>query len=304
MSEHIVHMGLLEDSIALSQHLPQIPEDFKKTLMKYNTFAGLGCITVAGDEFSFRLLEEIRPFWPERDTAAEAKLAFVLGWVSHRACDREMKPIWNIAEMAQRGTDANPKVSPTECSVYHEAKLYREYFKDDPIYSLAIFHEKLESYPSSEFLHLDLIKESIESSFGLNMMDIQTLLPPPTGQRFFEDLCMRAQKFYVDIDRYKGAIVSPDPKLLKEYVEDINWFCKDDPIVSAALALRKGDKLEGDQYLKAFNSPAESHYGRALKQSLDYFIAAGEFIHNPSMTQSQLKDRLDVGKLGRAGKPV
>lgn len=304
MSEHVVHVGLLEDCFAFAQHLPVIPPDFAKVMGRQLAFARLGCITVAGDQFSFRLLEEIRPLWPKRDEIIEAKLAFVLGWISHRACDRQMKPIWNIAEMAPRGSDADPRISPTECSIYHEAELYNIYYKDDPKFRLAIFDDELKAYPCAELFDLDMARSYVESSLGVNMMDIQTFPPPPKGQRFIEDLCIRAQKFYVEISRYQGAIQNPDPGFVKAYVDDINWFCDGDMIIRAAMKLRGGGELSTEECLRAFETPASSHYGQALQLSLRYFIAAAEYIHDPTITQDVLKDRLDVGKLGRAGKPV
>ena len=119
MSEHNVHTAIVEDSFTIAQRLPQIPPDFKQVLQHDLDFARLGSITVAGDQFSFTLLEEYKGIWATRNELTEQKLAFVLGWISHRACDRTMKPIWKEPNFTWRGTDANPApVSYTHLDVY------------------------------------------------------------------------------------------------------------------------------------------------------------------------------------------
>lgn len=79
MSEHNVHTALVEDSFAIAKCLPQIQPDFKKVLETGLRFARLGSITVAGDQFSFVLLEKYKNSWANRDKLLEQKLAFVLG---------------------------------------------------------------------------------------------------------------------------------------------------------------------------------------------------------------------------------
>jgi hypothetical protein len=301
MSEHIVHTGVLEDCFAIAPYLKLIPDDFAHVMRKHGRFAQLGSITVAGDQFTFRLLEQFKPLWAERDDVLEAKLAFVLGWVSHRACDRQMKPIWNISEMKGRGSDADPSLSPTTCSVYHEGTLYNLYYKDNPDFKLAIFEDELKKSPCAELFDLDLAAAYMESAFGVNMMDIQTFAPPPEGQRFMEDVCIRAQKFYVDVSRYTKAAGSPDPELLRDFVTDINWYSEDDAIIKVAKKLRNGGRSTTDECEDALNTLASSHYGQALQLSLRYFIAAADYMNNASMSMDELKDRLDIGKKGRTG---
>jgi hypothetical protein len=306
MSEHIVHTGILEDSVAIMPYLKKIPEGFFQSVQRHIGFARLGCITVSGDTYSFRLLEEYKPIWKKRDDLLEAKLAFVLGWISHRACDREMKPIWHIVEISGRGSDANPVVSPTECSVYHEGTLYNLYYSGDPVFHLAIFPGHLAEWPGAELVDLPLMSEFIESSYAMNMMDIQTIpLPSPgqhsSDQRFIEDVCLRAQKFYVDINRYTRASSQAVPSLKKSYVIDINWYNENDLIVALVSRLRRGDSISGLDIEVSLNMPASSHYGRALQLSLRYIISAATYFTDDNMSIETLKECLDIGKKGPGG---
>lgn len=305
MSEHIVHTGILEDSAAIAPYLSGISEDFIQTMQQHLNFAKLGAITVAGDQFSFRLLEEIRPLWKKRDDLLEAKLAFVLGWISHRACDRQMKPIWSVIEITGKGSDANPAVSPTECSVYHEGEMYNLYYKDDPAFRFSIFPEELKKYPGSELFNLEMAENFAQFSFGMNLMDIQTFSLPPTDQRFMEDVCIRSQKFYVALDRYTRAAGDPDPKNKKEFVTEINWYDKNDPVISLANQLREGNQANVEKKMDfVLEKPASSHYGQALQLSLSYILSASKYFADEKMTITQLKENLDIGKKGPGGLPV
>jgi hypothetical protein len=304
MSEHVVHTGILEDSVAIMPYLKEIPDDFVKATQKHIGFAKLGCITVAGDRYSFRLLEEYKPLWKNRDDLLEAKLAFVLGWISHRACDRQMKPIWNVVEISGRGSDANPAVSPTECSVYHEGTLYNLYYADDSVFRLAIFSEQLAAWTGAELFKLPLAAEFVESSYAMNMMDIQIIPPPPADQRFIEELCLRAQKFYVDVSRYTRAAGRPDPELKHNYVTGINWYNEKDDIIALARLLRRGGIPETKMVDRAIQTPAASHYGKALQLSLRYICSAAAYFSDDSMGMDALKDRLDIGKKGPGGLAV
>ncbi|MDR1541290.1 MAG: hypothetical protein LBU32_25505 [Clostridiales bacterium] len=304
MSEHIVHTGILEDSFAIAPNLTQIPADFREVMKKHLGFARLGCVTVAGDQFSFRLLEEFRPLWPRRDDILDAKLAFVLGWVSHRACDRVMKPIWNITEIFGRGSDADPSLSPTECSVYHEGALYNLYYKDDPTFRLAIFPDQLAALPGAELFDLKLAGAYVQSAFGMNMLNIQTFPVSNGGQALIENVCVQSQKFYVDVTRYAKACGSPEAEKLRNFVTDINWYDADDPLLRLANKLRLGGSSSTAECESALAKPASGYYAQALRLSISYIISAADYVKDPGMTLNTLKERLDIGKKGPNGLSV
>ena len=303
MSEHVVHIGIIEDSVSLMPYLKNIPENFTRAVEKHLGFARLGSITVAWDSFSFRLLEQYKPLWKNKDDLLEAKLSFVVGWISHRACDRQMKPIWNVSEMMSRGSDADPSVSPTEISVYHEATLYNIFYSGNPVFRNAIFPDQLASWTGAELVNIPLLSEFIESSFGMNMINIQTFKAPPenTDQDFMERVCLNAQKFYVDVNRYTRAAKSPVPENKKNFVKDIDWFNQDDEIIKVIWQIRQGFDPGAERVQKAIAATASSHYAQAVQLSLKYITAASDYLIDEGMGMDLLKDRLDIGKLGRGG---
>jgi hypothetical protein len=303
-----VHTGVVEDSVALMPYLKTIPEDFVKAIQSHLGFARLGCITVSGDKFSFRLLEEYKPLWKNRDDLLEAKLSFVLGWISHRACDRQMKPIWNISEFTagHRGSDADPSISPTEISVYHEATLYNLYYADCAPFRLAIFPDQLTSWPCADIFNLSVAAEFVENSFAMNLMDNQTFSIPPqcTDQEFIENICLKAQKFYVDINRYARAARYPLPENKKGYVKDVNWYNQNDEIIKIIQFIRRGSVPNSADVEKAVNTKASCHYGQAVQLSLMYITSAADYFGDDKMSIDTLKERLDIGKKGPGGLSV
>lgn len=303
MSEHIVHTAVVEDSFAICLGLPDVSDDFRKVMTDHAKFAGLGSITVAGDAFSTRLLDEYRQKWNERDDKMEARLAFVLGWISHRACDRTMKPLW-VEPPMKIGSDVDPNISPKECSVYHEGFIYNKYYSHVPEFHYCIFPEDLKDLPGIKLINHEIAGMFIQQSFGVNYMAIQTLPNDGEDQEWFEKICKQAQKFYVDMMRYHRSAGNPDPDYTKEFLTDINWFDESDAIVRLALDLRDGKKVSEQAYIDAMGEEPTCHYGKALHLSIKYIMAASNYFKNIDTSLNELREQLDIGKLGPGGQGV
>ena len=123
MSENVTHTGVLDDCFRLMLVSEEICDAFKEVARSQNDFARLGGITRSGDRFTVQLLTDFRKRWASRkpEDKLEPKLAFVLGWLTHRAADRQMKPVFREAE-------PDRTQSPSDCSVYHDAFVFNEVF--------------------------------------------------------------------------------------------------------------------------------------------------------------------------------
>lgn len=302
MSEHIVHTVILNDSLRLIHALDQVSDSLKQILRDYEYFALRGCTTVSGDSFSYRLLDHIKGL-AELKEKDRAILAFTLGWVSHRACDRVMKPIWKEAPFKGRGTDVDPNVSPFECSIYHEAEAFRRYLANGTLYPLALFPDKLNEEVSDGF-DQSTAEELVEGAFAANMMQIQTIPDDMADQQRFEEICMRVQKFYVGLHRYRRAIAKPDAANQYEFVQKINWYHEEDPIIRAANQLRSGIKLSSKQVMDMVNEGGKSYFAKALTLSVQYILSAERYVHDEMLDITWLREQLDIGKLGPGGLAV
>lgn len=303
MSEHLVHTAILRDSQLLIQQMRQLDPALKELMTRYYLFAQCGCVTVSGDVFSHRLLREIRALHGHLDEAARARTAFVMGWISHRACDRVMKPIWKEAPFKGRGTDVDPNISPFECSIYHEAEAYRCYFADDPIYRGALFPDALVETMPDDFDQA-MAQQLTEGCFASGLMAIQTIPDGMADQPRFEEICMRIQKFYVGLERYRRAISAPDPENLEAFVTGINWRDPQDPIIAAADSIRRGEAISPATVEEAVRQGGCSYYAQALSLSLRYIVASNRYLTDEVVDDAWLRDQLDIGKLGPGGLAV
>lgn len=293
MSEHIVHTVLLQDSLALLGRLHTLSPEIKQILDTYSNFAYRGCVTVSGGMFSSGLLELVKSRQGRLTEDDKAAFSFTLGWLSHRACDHTMKPIWKEQPFVGRGTDEDPSISPTECSVYHEGEAYRRYLSNDEIYTDAIFKDKL-SELSMQGIRTEIAEKLVQGAMAANLMQIQTLSDEMPDQQRFEEICLRMQKFYIDMDRYCLAIKKPDSNKYLAFVKSINWYDEEDAIIKTALSIRNKSGASDDLTPCVFSNYGKSYYAVALARSVYYMLAGIYFVFDDAMTLEWLNQQLDV----------
>ena len=301
MSESVTHTGILDDCFRLMQVSDPICDAFKEVAESENDFARLGGITRSGDRFTVQLLDRFRKRWAERkpEDKLEPKLAFVLGWLTHRAADRQMKPVFRDAE-------PDRTQSPSDCSVYHDAFVFKEVFaggREAP-YSTATFEAGMQSLPAASAFDTADVEAFFRALLQRALIELHTFIPDRDDiEPWLEKLSALQQGFYVDVDRYAAAIYKPDPEKVKRFLTDVNFYDREDPIVVAARGIQHGDGTTASQVKEAATADAKSHYAQALQMGYGYLCAASEFFSSEMSTEA-LKARLDVGKPGRDGKSV
>ena len=293
MSEHIVHTVLLNDSLALLGRLENITPEIKHIMLEYSHFAFRGCVTVSGGMFSSGLLEQVKNHRLNLTDDNKAIFAFTLGWLSHRACDHTMKPIWKEQPFVGRGTDEDPAISPTECSIYHEGEAYRRYLINDEIYTDAIFKNKLSTLVH-EGIRLEIAEKLIQGVMAANLMQIQTINDGIPDQQRFEEICLRMQKFYIDMDRYCAAIEKPDNDKYLAHVKNINWYDENDDIIKTAHNVKVGTDSLDSLTARTFADYGKSYYAVALARSVYYMLAGIYFVFDDSASTDWLDQQLKV----------
>lgn len=303
MSENITHTIICDDSLRLCVASPEICAAFKAAATNHAEFARLGGITRFGDKHSFYLLDEFRELWKagKTDAMTEAKLAFVLGWLSHRAADRQMKPVFREIEPGR-------PVSPANTSIYHDAYIFwRRYSKsaNNP-YGPGVFApEGLAAHEAAPALETDQLESFFRSLTQRTLIALHTFIPDNDDiHTFLEKLFSVLQTYRDDmLERYCKAITDPDPEWKRKALEESNFYDPDEAIIATAEALQRGDAVTAEQVIEAAKAPAESHYGQALRMAYGYLQKASEFFES-DMPIDTLKESLNIGKLGRDGKWV
>lgn len=292
MSENITHTAIVDDASRLARHSEAICSAFKSALAEYPDVARLGGITRWGDQFNPHFLTALRddPDSGRVGTRAAEKLAFVLGWLSHRAADRQMKPVF-------REFDPDCALSPSDCSIYHDIFVYREVFGSgagEP-YSTAMFEPAMESHPGASAVDVATLESLFRVMWQRMLLAMHTFKPDGENiDAWLDNVIGRHQRLTVDIRRYAEAFHSPDPAKVDRFIVQPNFYDREEPLIVLARALQRGER-PNTTVADALAVPAQSRYGLALHRACRYLHAASEYFRRQT-DESDLRARLDIGK--------
>jgi hypothetical protein len=295
MSENITHTAVTDDCARLALHSARICDAFKHCLREHLSVARLGGVTRAGDTYTADLLGKFREEWP--DGAPEGmlpkKLAYVLGWLTHRAADRQMKPIWRSMP--------DETASPTDCSVYHDVFVLRTVYAGGTKgpYSPQAVHEVPDPPAGAEDISVQEVENLLRAIWQRALVGLHTFKPDHSdAEGWIERLIEARQEWRVDITRYARAFADPDPDKVRRYIEEINFYDPDEPLIRLARSLQAGEadpSVDLDQALRP--DAVESKYGLALRRGFGYLDAASSFFQR-DIADAELRERLDIGKSG------
>ncbi len=302
MSENITHTAVMDDAFNLMLISNRFSDAFKQAGKNHRRFGQLAGVTRSGDRFTIDLLERYRTSWPggSGDSGADtlgAKIAFILGWLCHRATDRQFKPVF-------RSFDPEGKLSPTDCSVYHDAFLFRELYMNEAEFSPSMFERNMDSVAASKVVDAPSLLELFRVSLKRILIEMHTFIPDQEDiDGWLEKLHSLQQTFYVDSERYAEVVARPDPEMIRRFIEEINFYDRSEPFLVLTRNLRNGKETTNDQLESALTAGTKSHYAQAVQRSFQYIEAASLFFED-DLDRDGLSERLDIGKPGSDGKSV
>jgi hypothetical protein len=296
MSENITHTAVTDDCARLVSVAPTICSPFKEVLSEHIEIARLGGITRAGGRHVLSLLERYRESWPGRqagDLSAE-KLAFVLGWLCHRAADLQMKPVF-------RAVDGECAHDPTDCSVYHDVFLFREVYgagRQEPYVP-----DSLDSTPASSAatraFQATEVESALRSLWQRALLGLHTFIPDEENvDGWLERVFKMRQQFYVDIHRYAEAFANPDPDKVRRFIVDVNFYSDEDPLIRLARSIQaRAPDTTIDLQAAVEAAGSQSQYAQALRRGYIYLQAASDYFER-RIDKETFKDRLGRGQQG------
>lgn len=285
MSENITHTAVTDDCARLAIYSATVCTPFKEVFSRHLEIARLGGITRSGGKFVVSLLGRYREVWSS--TAPNGllgqKLAFVLGWLCHRAADLQMKPIF-------RAVDGECALDPTDCSVYHDVFLFRTVYASG----------KSEPYTPG-ILSLDAggLEEALRSLWQRALVGMHTFIPDQEDiEAWLERLFETRQQFYVDLDRYAQALTHPDSDKVRRFLDEVHFYHDQDPLIQLARSIQAGAPATEIDLAAALDAAAkQSQYAQALRRGYLYLEAAsGYFVGQ--LDEAALADALERGKQG------
>lgn len=147
MSDMLTHWAVFDDSLRLMRGDTSIAEPFHQACEREAQIARLGALTRGGGTWMHPLLEIAREQWddPDAHPLIDRRLAWVVGGISHQACDTVAKALlskhagseWNLThEVLQRNPDVKGREGEVEpdrvqlCSAYYDAHVFRKVYLD------------------------------------------------------------------------------------------------------------------------------------------------------------------------------
>lgn len=303
MSENVTHTAVVEDCFLAMFASDRICDAFKEAGRDHIGISQFGSVTRSGDKFTVPLLEKYRASWQERKEADRLsfKLAYVLGWLCHRAADRQMKVVFREAEPESREF-------PTDCSIYHDGFIYRKLYKDNantPFpYRAAHFETGMTSLPAASAVSTASLETAHRFLWQRFLLGLHAFVEESgASDDWLDRLHARHQEQVIALKRYEEAALAPDASKFRRFVTETNFYDDEDAILQVTQALRRGERASSETVDRAFESEPTSQYAQAVKLGFGYLVAASEYFEG-KIDQETLKDRLDVGKAGRDGQAV
>jgi hypothetical protein len=304
LSEFITHMGIYGDCARLAQISSEICDPFKLVLKRHWDIGALGALSRSGDRHPVPLLNYIRDRWVNRRDGdfLEEKLAFVLGWRTHNAADRQCKPLYRELqpeyyknEVAGQDPDEG---NVSDIRIYHDVVVFREVFDCGKRKGLSplLLQDAVSGHPASTAVAVPAVERAIEGVVQRTLLNTQSFVKketrPEAWEKRFEN---RRQYFYVDIHKFARALEAPDPEYLRRFILENNFYDRRDPLIRLARALHTGAATPDI----ALNTAAEqakkqSQYAQALRKAYLYLTACSAFFER-KMTEEELRPRLDLG---------
>lgn len=285
MSENITHTAVTDDCTRLALYSPSICDPFQEVLSEHLEIARMGGVTRSGGKFVIPLLTRYREAWSEAGDKhlLEQKLAFVLGWLCHRAADLQMKPIF-------RAVDGECAEEPTDCSVYHDVFLFRKVYGSG--------HG--EPYvPDILSLDLDEMETVLRGLWQRALIGLHTFIPDQEDiEGWLERLFKTRQQFYVDLDRYARAFTHPDPDKVSRFLDGVNFYDDQDALIRLARSIQAGVTETEIDWQAALDAAAtQSQYAQALRRGYLYLQAASDYFEK-QIDEAAFADALERGKQG------
>jgi hypothetical protein len=271
MSDLLTHWAVFDDSRRLALIDRQLDPRFVQVLDKEKEFARLGALTRGGGHFVPALIRQARQRQSQKADNAQAdrRLAFALGGITHYACDLMMKPLlrgyaddtW-LETYEGVGLMRKPL---REISAYYDTHVFRKVYlsgQEEPFSSFLLADNDTQPGKALEAFVYSLFQRALLSS--------HTLAPDwDNPETWLDNLFAKVQPLYVDIGMYVRIFANPDPKKMKLYRVESDFYLEDDPIVKVARARQQCQNVpEADYEYALQNGANKGGYGRALALSM------------------------------------
>ncbi|TVY11719.1 hypothetical protein [Paenibacillus cremeus] len=291
MSDNLARTAVVEDCLNLMLASEHICEAFKEAGREHANFAQFGSFASPGDQIALQQLAKYRENWESHKsvkeeigfrsaplvpkTKAESVLAYVLGWLCHRAADSKLKP------------------GSAEAGLYQDALLFHRLYVNEGQTPQAYRSpgaplEQAATIGSKELA--ELFRELQQRFF----IEMHTYVPDVDNiEGWFDKLHVQLKERSAYMDRFAEALMNPEPEKVQQHVDGTNFYSDEDAIIRLTLSIRQGAQPSQAEIEAAYAAEPKSRYAQALKQGYRNLLSANAFFTG-SIDQGRLSEQLAV----------
>jgi hypothetical protein len=288
MAEHITYAAVQDDCFRLMLVSNDTCDDFDAISYTQPESALLGAITAGNELQMVDLLESLRDRWPQRqpEEHLEQKIAFILGWLCHRAVERQLAAFYATL----------PAEDVAACAIYHDVFLLREIYAGGRNAPFNPFLLAPEEHPAVAGAALDVasLEQLTQVLVQRALLALHHLTPAEQNvEGWLDGLLALRQRYVVNLRLYSQVFAQPDPAQVRRYITESNFYAASDPHIRVARAVQQRDELRVSYVSQALQATPTSHYGLTLKRGYDSLLAASNFFTH-KITRAELLTHLEL----------
>jgi hypothetical protein len=301
MSEHITHIAVFEDTARLYLNSPDICEPFKTVTKNQYDSCLIACGSRGNHLFSVPIIEEYTKSWAaeKNNKKAQIKMAFAIGWITHRASDKQTNAIDD-----RNGQNPDPRYDGQTSAIYQDANSFEKVYdsgKKPPLseneaLQPSTFDYDMRSHPAAKVIS---VKKSEPLFSWMWQKDLQSMHIFSHQEKDFEKwldtYVSRWPKFSEDFREYEKAHMDPDPVLEKKYYQIDNLYNEKDALIRFVRAIQKDQKPSVDLKTALQNNENDSEYAKAVRRSYVNVKALSDFFTG-KISKDSAYDIVEINK--------
>ncbi len=283
MSEHFTHIAVYEDTARIVLTSDDFCEAFKTCITTHYDSGLLGSTSRGNHLFAVPILEKYRDTWKTADASefAMLKIAYAIGWVTHRASDHQMKPVL-------RATDAlnDPRYNSYENSIYHDVMSFRQVYgsgsklsvSDKEILSPATFAYNMQSHPGAKAVDVAMAEPLLNRMWQKDLIAMWEFADQQSDfESWLDTFVENFPDFSETFADYEKAFNDPDPVLTDKYWKQDNLYDESDAIIRYVRAVQAGETPDIDLSAALKAAKNGSEYARALLRGYNYVKGCSDY---------------------------
>lgn len=290
MSEQVTHLATFDDCrrLALEADDGVLAEEVKRVLGGRRRAGRMGSLSRGNNNNLVPGVLKAREHWDERagDEQFEREFVYVLGWYTHRATDRCFKPRFRDVDPeygAKRNRAVYPRVDgggPKNLTkIYHDAVLYdRIYDGDRDPFRPGNFEVSMGSHPASTAVDVTRVEDVFQHKWMAELIASYECVSGSDGlpdEGTIHTVLDQRQTATYRTRWYQEAYHEPDIRHMERFINEPNFYDEDDPIVSLARSIQRGESPDVD-FADVLANPGDSQYAVCLAKSYRYLRAASD----------------------------